>query len=65
MFKFIYSTFLMILLAGFTESRAQGYLKVEHLTSSELKDELGNRYGSGSEFLHRLPNWEMRAKPLK
>ena len=48
MFKFIYSTFLMILLAGFTESHAQGYLKVEHLTSSELKDELGNRYGSGN-----------------
>ena len=38
----------MILLAGFTESHAQGYLKVEPLTSSELKDELGNRYGSGN-----------------
>ncbi len=47
MLKFIYSTFLMMLLFSITEGHAQGYLKVEHLTSSELKDELGNRYGSG------------------
>ncbi|MCD8235445.1 MAG: DUF6268 family outer membrane beta-barrel protein [Prevotellaceae bacterium] len=47
MLKFIYSTFFLMLLFGFTESHAQGYLKVEHLTSSELKDELGNCYGSG------------------
>ena len=46
--KLIYPTFFILLLFGCGESYAQGYLKAEHLTSSELKDELGNHYGNGS-----------------